>query len=34
MRTWFMLGMLMVVGLGILGPALGVGWKHERGQER
>ena len=34
MRTWLMLGVLMVVGLGILRPALGDGWKHERGQER
>ena len=34
MSTWLMLGVLMVVGLGILSPALGDGWKHERGQER
>ena len=34
MRTWLMLGVLMVVGFGILRPALGDGWKHERGQGR
>jgi hypothetical protein len=34
MSTWLSLGVLMVVGLGILSPALGDGWKHERGQER
>ena len=34
MSTWLMLGVLMIVGIGILRPALGDGWKHERGQER
>jgi hypothetical protein len=34
MRTWLILGVLMVVGLGILSPALGDGWKHERGHGR
>ena len=34
MRTWPLLGVLLVVGLGLVGPALGDEWKHERGQGR
>jgi hypothetical protein len=34
MSTWLMLGVLMIVGIGIHRPALGDGWRHERGQER
>jgi hypothetical protein len=34
MRTWRMLGVWMVVGLGLLRPALGDGWPHERGPGR
>jgi hypothetical protein len=34
MRTWPILGVLLVIGIGfgIVRPALGDGWKHERGQ--
>jgi hypothetical protein len=34
MRTWLMLGILLVVGIGLLRPALGDGWQHVRGQGR
>jgi hypothetical protein len=34
MSTWPMLGVLMVIGIGTIGPALGGGWTDERGQGR
>jgi hypothetical protein len=34
MRIWPILGSLMVVGIGIVGPALGDDWKYKSGQGR
>jgi hypothetical protein len=34
MSTWLSLGVLMVVGIGLLRPTLGDGWKYERGHGR